>query len=231
MVMRNLLALCSFLFLFASCSNNDDDDNPLPVAAAMVYQASARTSGADMYLEPNKLNNQAMPYGSTVGYFDAIPGNRQFRVNRSGTGETLLREAIQFGVNRRYSILFADQSASFVKFVVEDDFPNAQAGKAFVRFFHLANGLAAVDVNYLVNAAYQPLFPNRPFETQASAENNDNFIPIDAGTHAFEVRLNPGGVVQVTQANVQLAEGRVYTIFISGDVPTHAVTLKVVTNK
>lgn len=229
--MRNLLTLCTFLFLFASCSSNDDDDNPLPVAAAMVYQASSRTTGADMYLEPNKLNNQAMPYGSTVGYFDAIPGSRNFRVNRSGTGETLLRETIQFGVNRRYSIFFADQSTSYVKFVVEDDFPNAQAGKAFVRFFHLANGLGPVDVNYLVGSAYQPLFPNRPFETQASAENNDNFIPIDAGTHSFEVRLNPAGAVQVTQANVQLAEGRCYTMYIGGNVPTIAPTLKVATNK
>ncbi|WP_341842919.1 DUF4397 domain-containing protein [Chitinophaga caseinilytica] len=229
--MRNLLTLCTVLFLFASCSRNKDDDNPLPVAAAMVYQASARTTSADMYLEPNKLNNSAMPYGSTVGYFDAIPGNRMFRVNRNGTGETLLRENIQFGVNRRYSIFFADQSTSFVKFVVEDDFPNAQAGKAFIRFFHLANGLAAVDVNYLVGSAYQPIFPNRPFETQATAENYDNFIPIDAGSHSFQVRLSPGGVVQLTQANVQLAEGKAYTLFISGDVPTHPVTLKVVTNR
>ncbi|WP_126245083.1 hypothetical protein [Chitinophaga rhizosphaerae] len=58
--MRNLLTLCAVFFLFASCSRSDDDDNPLPVAAAMVNQPSARTTSADMYLKINKLNDLTM---------------------------------------------------------------------------------------------------------------------------------------------------------------------------
>ncbi len=35
----------------------------------------------------------------------------------------------------------------------------------------------------------------------------------------------------VDRANVQPAEGKTYTTFISGDVPTRPVTLKVATNR
>jgi hypothetical protein len=109
--------------------------------------------------------------------------------------------------------------------LVQDDLTTPAAGKAHIRFFHLSPGAPAVTVGVLNGATFTGVFNNRSFETQATATANQAFTPVDAGTYTFDVRL-PGTTTSVlTVPGVNLAAGKIYTVFARGVVGSSTTPL------
>ena len=113
--------------------------------------------------------------------------------------------------------------------VVEDNLAVPAAGKAHVRFFHLAAGAPAVCVN--VAGSPTSLFANRSYRSVstgsgASLVNFANFTPVDAGTYAFEVRTGSAtGSVALSVPGVTLTAGKIYTIYANGLLRSTATPL------
>lgn len=104
--------------------------------------------------------------------------------------------------------------------VVEDNLAAPAAGRAHVRFLHLAAGAPAVWVN--VAGSTTSLFANRAYRavstgSGASLVNFATFTPVDAGTYTLEVRTGSAtGPVALTVPGVILADRKIYTIYANG---------------
>ena len=99
-----------------------------------------------------------------------------------------------------------------------DNLAAPAAGKAHIRFLHLSPGAPAVTIGILNGGAFTPVFSNRTFETAASANANQGFTPVDAGTYTFDVRLADGTTSVLTVPNIALQAGKIYTVFARGIV-------------
>jgi hypothetical protein len=104
--------------------------------------------------------------------------------------------------------------------VVEDNLAAPAAGKAHVRFFHLAPGAPAVWIN--AEGSTTAIFNDRRYRATSSGSgstlvNFNAFTPVDAGTYTFEVRTGSAtGNVALTVPGVVLEDGKIYTIYAKG---------------
>jgi Domain of unknown function (DUF4397) len=107
---------------------------------------------------------------------------------------------------------------------VTDNLAAPAAGNAHVRFFHLSPNAPAVWVNVLRAGVTAPVasFANRAFRaistgSGATLVNFANFSPLAAGTYNIEVRTGSAtGPVALTVQGVELANGKIYTLYARG---------------
>ncbi len=105
-------------------------------------------------------------------------------------------------------------------FVVEDNLATPAAGKAHVRFYHLAPGAPAVWVG--LKDSTTAIFNDRRYRatSQGTAPNVVNFnvfVPVNAGIYDFDVHTTSAtGPVVLSVPNVTLEEGKIYTIYAKG---------------
>ncbi len=208
--MKLLLLLALPAFAFTSCDDDDDDNNSLPdTAQVMVVHASPDAPGVDLLIDNTKVNTAALTYPNNTGYLDVLEGRRNIKVNAAGTSTSVIDANLDIDADKNYSIFAADRLSNITPVVLEDNLAAPATGKAHVRFVHLSPDAPAVDVA-VTNGPV--LFSNAAFKS-ASA-----FTPVDAGTYNLEVRLAGTNTVVLPLPNVQLASGKIYTVFAEGFV-------------
>ncbi|WP_242923686.1 DUF4397 domain-containing protein [Pontibacter liquoris] len=203
-----LLAVLPVL-LFTRCDDNDDDDDMMRMAQVMVVHASPDAPGVDLLVDNTKVNASALNYPDNTGYLAVAAGNRNIKVNAAGTSTTVIDADVPLSENKSYTIFAANTLADIMPVVLEDDLTMPATGKAHVRFVHLSPDAPAVDIAVKDGPV---LFPDRSFKSATA------FTPVDAGTYTLEVRLAGTENVVLTVPDVQLQNGKIYTVFARGFV-------------
>lgn len=225
-IMKNLMLACICAFsALTACNINDDDGTPVPLAKLQITHASPGTGGLDLVMDGLRVNNLPFNYLANSGYLDAYTGERQFRVNLAGTSTSLIEQQIQLAENNRYSIFVYDTGANVKNLFVEDVFPAEEAGKAHIRFFHLAPDAPAVTIGYVNEGTFTPIFADRSFETPDSSAQHAAFTAVAAATYTIEVRQADDSTVVFTRPGVVLSEGKIYTVYAKGLVSSIATPL------
>lgn len=201
-----LVAVMPALFL-ASCDDDDDDINIDETAMVMVVHASPDAPGVDLLVDNAKVNTSPLTFPNNTGYLDVQAGKRNVKVNAAGTSTTVIDANLDLERNESYSVFAINTLSEIEPLVLEDDLDAPAAGKAHVRFVHLSPDAPAVDIAV---ANGPVLFSNRAFKSATE------FTPVDAATYDLEVRLAGTNTVVLTVPDVQLSNGRIYTIFARG---------------
>ncbi|GAB3827057.1 DUF4397 domain-containing protein [Pontibacter rugosus] len=197
------------LMVFTSCDDDDDDLDLLDdQASVMVIHASPDAPAVDLYVDDVKVNSNALNYPNNTGYLDVKEGNRNIKVTAAGTGvgSPVINATVPFEDDKNYSVFAINTLSNIEPLVLEDNLADPAAGKAHVRFVHLAPDAPNVDV---VVQGGPNLFSNIAFK------GNTAFTPVDAGTYTLEVQPVGSDDAAVT-ATLTLQEGMIYTVFAKG---------------
>ncbi|WP_229802138.1 DUF4397 domain-containing protein [Pontibacter akesuensis] len=203
-----LVAVLPVMF-FTSCEDDDDDlDLQEEQANVMVVHASPDAPGVDLYVDDAKVNSSALNYPNNTGYLEVEEGDRNFKVTAAGAGlgNPVIDADVMLDADKNYTVFAAGRLANIEPVVLEDNLAAPAAGKAHVRFVHLAPDAPNVDV---VVQGGPTLFSDLQFK-EATA-----FTPVDAGSYTLEVQPVGTDNAAVT-ATVMLQSGKIYTIFAKG---------------
>lgn len=223
-----LILLVPFIVSLTACKDDDDDETPTPPPATanmMVVHASPDAPGVDLLLDNVKLNTSALEFPNNTGYINLTVGNRNVKVNVSGTATTVIEASLNFVANKYYSVFAVDAVAAISPLVIEDDLSNPASGKAHIRFIHLSPDAPAVDVALDGGAV---VFGNNSFKDYTA------FTPLDAGSYDLEVRVAGTQTVALDLDPINLQAGKIYTVFARGFLAgtgSQALGAQVIVNK
>ncbi|SIT91028.1 DUF4397 domain-containing protein [Pontibacter indicus] len=221
-----MLAVMPALVL-TSCDDDDDDNAVIETSNVMVVHASPDAPGVDLLVDDAKVNSAALTFPNNTGYLEVPAGRRNVKVNAAGTNNTVINANLDLDRDDSYSVFAINTLSAIEPLVLEDDLDAPASGKAHVRFVHLSPDAPAVDVAVTGGPV---LFSNRAFKSATE------FTPVDAMSYNLEVRLAGTQTVVLTVPNVQLANGRIYTIFARGFVAppsgnNNALGAEIITNR
>ncbi|MFD2246232.1 DUF4397 domain-containing protein [Pontibacter ruber] len=208
--MKLLLLAVLPALAFTSCDDDDDDDDSLMNnAMVMVVHASPDAPGVDLLIDDAKVNSAALTFPNNTGYLPVRAGNRNIKVNAAGTSTTVINADANLAANQSYTIFAANTLTNIEPVVLMDNLASPASGKAHVRFVHLSPDAPAVDIAVVGGPV---IFSNQSFKSATA------FTPVDAATYDLEVRLAGTETVVLTVPDVQLANGKIYTVFARGFV-------------
>ena len=221
-----MLAVLPALVL-TSCDDDDDDNTMIENSNVMVVHASPDAPSVDLLVDDAKVNSAALAFPNNTGYLEVPSGRRNVKVNAAGTNTTVINANLDLDRNDSYTVFAINTLSAIEPLVLEDDLDAPASGKAHVRFVHLSPDAPAVDVAVTGGPV---LFGNRAFKSAT------DFMPVDAASYNLEVRLAGTQTVVLTVPNVQLANGRIYTIFARGFVAppsgnNNALGAEIITNR
>ncbi len=175
----------------------------------MIVHASPDAPGVDLYADDAKANSAPLEFPDNTGYLLVSAGDRNFKVNPSGSMTSVIDATATLAPNRSYSIFAINDVANIEPLVVADDLTTPAAGKAHVRFMHLSPNAPAVDITLTDGTV---VFGDYEFKEYT------DFTPLDAGTYDLQVRLAGTDTVVLDLNGIALNTGTIYTVFARGFV-------------
>lgn len=201
-----LIALSIFLI---GCSEDDNNSPTAPsetFANVKVVHASPDAPGVDLLVDDN-VTGTNLTFPNNTGYLQVLSGERNIKVNVTGTSTTVINADLDLSQNKNYSVFAVDAVSNLAPLVLEDNLTAPASDMAHVRFIHLSPDAPAVDIT---TADGTVLFENYIFK--ASSE----FTPLPSGTYDLEVRAAGTETTVLELLGVSLENGRIYTIFAKG---------------
>lgn len=196
--------------VLTSCS---DDNNPVApkndTAGVMVVHASPDAPAVDLLVD-NTVAGSGLSFPDNTSYLSVNAGNRNVKVNVSGTSTTVINADLSLTIGTNYTVFAVDSVSKISTVVLTDNLSAPAAGKAHVRFVHLSPNAPAVNITLTDGTI---VFGNKAFK-QAS-----DFTPLDAGTYDLQVRDAATNTSVVLELNdITLTSGKIYTVWAKGFV-------------
>jgi hypothetical protein len=202
------IAVSSMAMSFAGCSKDDKATSPqISNAHVLVVHASPDAPGVDLLVDNVKVNSLPLTFPNATGYLPVTAGNRNIKVNASGTSTSVINANLDLSADISYSIFAIDTLASIAPLVIQDNLGAPASGKSHVRFIHLSPNAPAVDITLTDGTV---VFGNKAFSQYTP------FTPLNAGTYNLQVRLAGTSTVVLNLPNIVLENGKIYTVFAKG---------------
>ena len=206
--MKKLMALAAIggavAMAFASGASAAD------MARVRVVHASPDAPAVDVYADGAKVLTNVAFKGSS-DYLSVPAGPHNFKVFATGanpaTGTAVINADATLEAGKDYTVVAIGKVADIKPLVLVDNNAAPVAGKAHVRVVHASPDAPAVDIAVKGGAV---LVPNLAFGKDAGP------LPVDAGTYDLEVRAAGTTTVALPINGVQLAAGKIYTVFAVG---------------
>nr|WP_183559778.1 DUF4397 domain-containing protein [Mucilaginibacter sp. SP1R1] len=243
-----LLIAGGLLLLTASCKKTDylninAADRPALAAHISFVNARPVNVGIQFWTYTTQVTKTAVPINGKSDYLDAQFGDVQ--INFTEGTNTSYKASREFGnsatftssggpngpIANYYHTVFAVKNTkatadSLILFY--DDLTAPAAGKAKIRFVHLAPGNPNVDfgisgqTTLFTNTAYGRAGGSILSGTGFNTWSIGPFVTVDAGTVNFQVTQNsnhaPVSISNNQLSSVSLQAGKIYTIYIN-DIP------------
>jgi hypothetical protein len=225
---RTLAVAALAVVAFAGCFKNDGSVST-PRAGVLVDLVSPNAVNTSIILNGNIIGSN-VSYGSVPNYYNQVipgPGNLTV-VNNSNT--TLLNSNFTTESGKFYSIFVVDSASRMKSILVTDSvsYPNT-TDSVKVRFYNFAPN--SVPLNVAVKDS-GTIWSMRSFETQQSANANNTFLPMKAGTYQFQIFTPYNTTTPLKDTSITFDGKHIYTLFIKGFYPdttgTTAIGLGVV---
>lgn len=260
MVMKiyQLLLLFAFAGLLSACKKTDYLDvnaGERPPLNAYISFVNARNSSAGIHFWTftTQVTTTLLGSGQASPYLPTTFGNVQINVTEGGG--SAYKVSRQFGNSAAYTatggpngpiatfyhtVFAAPQKSDPTKdtlILFYDDLSTPSAGKAKVRFVHLAAATSAVQVNLSLKTGTAELFNNVGYGSAGNGDINGSaytlgpFVEVAAGTASVVITdrnsQKPLPLDQDKLTNINLEAGKIYTIFIhnvSGGITADIIT-------
>ncbi|WP_129715214.1 DUF4397 domain-containing protein [Pedobacter sp. SYP-B3415] len=181
-----------------------------PEASPFVSIANVSPTLAtyNIYLNSSRVTAAAVPFGGVIGYQALLPGTIAVKFTNGGTDELILERSLSISNEKMYSLFLIGKDQQREILQVEDQFPERNADKAYVRFINLSPDAPALDVQLSEGAA--------SIATARSYKQHSAFTPVSAGTHSFIIKEVDAQQAKFTFSNQTLVAGKAYTIIAVG---------------
>ncbi len=156
-----LTALLALSVSLSGCSKKDDNP-PAPPGNAnlMVIHASPDAPAMDLYVNDVHKSTTPIAVLSNTSYLQIEEGNKTFKLTEANKlTPTFATVSQNLRKNAYYSFFVFNKAASTENIIVEDSLTNTTAGKAFVRFVHLATNTPSVAVTQVTSAGLVAITP------------------------------------------------------------------------
>ena len=209
-MMRGLGMLSlAFLPFLSSCLDDDTNSlDPVPVAYVSFYHGSPTTSALSIEVDNKLYNTNTFAYSTYFDYGNFYTGERTFSFKSGNAANTLLDTLVEFEPDIAYSFFISEEDGAFVPVIVEDELDIPAEGKAMVRLVHLSPDAAGV--NLQIGGDDSNLFEDQNYQEVS------DFEEIDAGRLDLVLNSTTGNEELVTAEDVNIREGRIYTLVVRG---------------
>src|SRR5690554_3484012 len=203
-----ILAIALLPFL-TSCLDNDDQNlEAVPVAYVSFYHGSPNISSLRIEVDHRPYNTNAFDYSTYFDYGRFYTGDRNFSFKVGNAANSLLDTLVKFEADKAYSFFISEEEDGFLPLLVEDDLDSPAAGKAMIRLIHLSPD--APEVTLQIGEDEEELFENQAFREVS------DFVEVEAGRLNLNLLAAAGGESLVSATNVNIREGRIYTLVVRG---------------
>lgn len=209
--MKQLILLLLTATLFSACSKEGTSGS-----LAQMKFINASVNAPTLELEADGLTLATdVVFPSASNYFFVNAGKPNFRIKaKDGAlpGLIIANGTYTLTENTNYTLLMTDSLSKVKVSLITDTVTSADAGKAKIRFFHLAGDVAATD--FYIGAT--KLSSSRSFNDQGTNTTVTIFQQVTAATVTIEAKNSTTGNVIATLPNVNLQNGKVYTCILKG---------------
>jgi hypothetical protein len=248
------------ILLFSSCNKDAGDSGKGNI---LFVQASPDAPAVDIRnvsVVGTAFSSENITGATGISYTSGTPNSAYINMNTStytlgiyssGASATIAPTVLSMNnfvvtsdVNN--SVFIINRLSSIMVSVVTDDLTPPVPGNSGIRFFNLSPDAPNLNVFMVSNtlspapttipAATTAKFANRSFNDQNGNTANTGFISVPTGYYRIEIRNTTGATLTaLTQTNLLLDDGRIYTIYVRGFVtpPTgnsNVLSAKVLTN-
>ncbi|MGK9127752.1 DUF4397 domain-containing protein [Olivibacter sp. SA151] len=219
---KNYFVLLMMLFVggltFSACSNDDDGYTYLPQSAVQFVNAYPYEEALGFKMDGYTVNRQGkVDYGMYLRYQPFGVGTGKFSAGISGTDESIVDSTITLKDSTSYTSIVYGTEEVATSILVEDKRPSDfDQGKAYVRFFNVADNTVAMDVNLINASQTTEVFTNRGYDNQTSATANQGFIAVSAGIYTIQFTDVNGTELAKRNETADLKQGGFYTIIARG---------------
>lgn len=173
----------------------------------LVVHGSPDAPGVDLLVDQNVVNAAALTFPNNTGYLPVNAGDRNFKVNVSGSSTTVIDVTPNLDRAENYTVFAANFVAGIEPVLLADDLTAPAAGNAHVRFVHLSPDAPNVDITLTDGTV---VFGDRAFKSAT------DFTPLAAGTYDLQARVAGTSTVALNLPGIALEAGKIYTVFANG---------------
>jgi hypothetical protein len=187
-------------------------------ADVRVLHASPDAPAVDVYLDDTKVDALTnVPFGTISGYLAIPAGDHNVKVYATGTtSDPVIDADVTVAAGSAYTIAATGALADITAQVLEDD-PSPTADAATVRVVHFSADAPAVDIATAGSTVDEAVIKGLAYPNAADA------ITLPGGTYDLEVRLAGETTVALALDDVEVENGRAYSVFAIGSAASPAV--------
>lgn len=200
-----LLLVSTSLLTITSCKKTEE----VPTTATSylrIINASPTLGTVDVYINTQKANTGALPFGGAIKYIQPAVGKCDVKFTIANDLDALLTKSVTLTANLAYSYYLIDKGSNLDGLLVSDLMNATTMDKAYVKFINLSPDAPALSLNVVGGAS---LATNKTYKT------NSEFVAVDVKTQSFEIK-DGAGIVKTTLLNEPILGGRYYTIIARG---------------
>ncbi|WP_347159751.1 DUF4397 domain-containing protein [Pontibacter chitinilyticus] len=228
----NKFTLLLFSVAAISLTSCKDDDyvapEPVPVTYVSFYQGSPDAPDLDIQLDNKVINNSGFKYAGYSGYLTLSPGEHQIKYTPVSGANAFVDSTLTFKEDKAYSLFTVNRQQNMELLVLQDSIITPASGKAALRIVNLSPDAPAVDVSTSGATA----------TSLASAVNfkgATQFQELASGRYTLQIKAAGTNDVLLTATDVQLTEGKTYSLLIRGFATppagnTNGLTVQVINN-
>ena len=225
---RTLAIAAVAIAAFAGCLKNDGGPGT-PRAGILVDLVSPNAVNTSIVLNGNIIGSN-VSYGSVPNYYNQITAGPSNLTVINSANATLLNNNFTTQPGSFYSIFVVDSASRMKAIVVADSvsYPNT-TDSVKVRFYNFAPNSLPLTIKVNDSAS---VMSNRSFETPQSANVNNTFLSMKAGTYNFQIFTPLSTTKSLKDTSITFDGKHIFTLFIKGFYPdttgTTAIGLGVV---
>ncbi|MET0243809.1 MAG: DUF4397 domain-containing protein [Flavitalea sp.] len=205
----------AMMVVFSGCLKSTPIEPAKPSSYVSVLNMSFKAPTVEMFFGTEKVT-APISGGMYFPTYNAItPGfiDLSFKKASSDSVVAQLPTGFYYDSLSYYSILLYDKEAGGSGVIrIKDEFPTSDASRAYVRFFHMAPGQPAVDLE--INNT--KVFTSRTLADNTSGTSLNQFIGINPGSFAISVKRAGTDSVVANTSSSDLIAGGIYTIIVKG---------------
>jgi hypothetical protein len=207
---RYVLLLLIIPITFSCLDSDLENSQNTPTAYVSFFNGTNAETDIKIEVDGKEYDRKSFDFGQYIDYWYFFTGDRSFSFLDPISNQSLLDTAVNLEVEKVYSFFMTEIADDYKTLFVEDSLASPVSGKALLRMVHLADSPI---VTLFQRDQEDAILNNLSF-----MEITD-FVNVNPGETDFILKATNDGPDELVRLNdVNLREGRIYTLIVRGKV-------------